>query len=149
LDNTFTGYGGPNTIAGGAGDDWLAGGGGADMVAGGGGNDLLEGGSGDDSLDGGSGDDILVGDDGADVLTGGSGRDTFVLRQGDAGGDRIDDFHSGGAEGDTLRLEGYGPGASLVQVGSIWIVQSAEGSAVDAFELSGISDLAPADVWFV
>jgi Ca2+-binding RTX toxin-like protein len=53
------------------------------------------------------------------VVTGGSGRDTFVLRYGDAAGDRIDDFQSGGTEGDVLRLEGYGPGASLVQEGSI------------------------------
>ena len=58
------------------------------------------------------------------------------------------DFHSGGAEGDILRLEGYGPGASLVREGSIWIVLSAEG-AVDSFELSGISQLAPSDMWFV
>jgi Ca2+-binding RTX toxin-like protein len=118
------------------------------MLAGGGGNDLLEGGPGADSLDGGSGEDILVGDAGADVLTGGPGHDTFVLRQGDAAGDRIDDFQSGGSEGDILRLEGYGPGASLVQEGSIWMVLSAQG-LVDGFELSDISQLAPADVLFV
>jgi hypothetical protein len=71
-----------------------------------------------------------------------------VLRYGDATGDRISDFHSGGAEGDTLRLEGYGPNASLVQEGSIWIVLSAEGT-VDSFALSGITQLAPSDMWFV
>ena len=148
LANEIFGNGGPNTLAGGADDDQLAGGGDTDKLTGGGGGDLLEGGSGDDSLDGGSGDDSLVGDAGADVLTGGPGRDTFVLRYGDATGDRISDFHSGGAEGDILRLEGYGPNASLVREGSIWIVLSAEG-AVDSFELSGISQLAPSDMWFV
>jgi hypothetical protein len=71
-----------------------------------------------------------------------------VLRYRDATGDRIDDFHSGGAEGDILRLEGYGPGASLIREGSIWMVQSAEGT-IDGFELSGISQLAPDDVLFV
>ena len=120
----------------------------ADKLAGGSGNDLLEGGSGNDSLDGSSGDDIMAGDAGADVLTGGSGHDTFVLRRGDAMGDRITDFHSDGAEGDILRLEGYGPGASLVQVGSTWVVMSTEG-AVDSFELFGITQLAPADMLFV
>jgi len=148
LANTIIGNNGPNTLAGGAGDDWVAGGDGADMLAGGGGNDLLEGGPGGDRLDGGSGDDILVGDAGADILTGGPGRDTFVLRHGDAEGDRIGDFHSGGAEGDTLRLEGYGPGASLVREGSTWTVMSADGP-VESFELSGINQLAPADMWFV
>jgi Ca2+-binding RTX toxin-like protein len=147
LANAIFGNGGLNTLAGGAGDDQLAGGDGADKLAGGG-NDLVEGGPGDDSLDGGSGDDILAGDAGADVLTGGAGRDTFVLRYGDAMDDRITDFHSGGAEGDILRLEGYGPGASLVQVGSIWVVMSTEG-AVDSFELSGITQLASSDIWFV
>jgi Ca2+-binding RTX toxin-like protein len=106
------------------------------MLAGGGGNDLLEGGPGADGLDGGS------------VVTGGSGRDTFVLRYGDAAGDRINDFQSGGTEGDVLRLEGYGPGASLVQEGSIWEVLTTQGP-VDGFELSGITQLAPADVLFV
>jgi Ca2+-binding RTX toxin-like protein len=90
----------------------------------------------------------LVGDAGADVVTGGSGRDTFVLRYGDAAGDRINDFQSGGTEGVVLRLEGFGPGASLVQEGSIWEVLTTQGP-VDGFELSGITQLAPADVLFV
>jgi len=107
----------------------------------------FEGGSGDDSLDGSSGDDIMAGDAGADVLTGGSGHDSFVLRRGDAMGDRITDFHSDGTEGDTLRLEGYGAGASLVLVGSTWVVMSNEG-AVDNFELTGITKLTPDDMWF-
>ena len=148
LANTIIGNGGPNTIAGGGGDDWMAGGDGADMLAAGSGNDLLEGGSHDDILDGGSGDDILVGDAGADVLSGGPGRDTFVLRFGDAAGDRIDDFQSGGSEGDLLRLEGYEPGASLVLEGSIWIIQSFEG-IVESIEVTGVSEFAPADVLFV
>lgn len=148
LTNTIIGNGGPNTIAGGGGDDWMAGGDGADMLAAGSGNDLVEGGSGDDLLDGGSGDDILAGDAGADVLSGGPGRDTFALRFGDAAGDRIDDFQSGGSEGDMLRLEGYEPGTSLVFEGSIWMIRSLEG-VVESIELSGVSELAPADVLFV
>lgn len=148
LANTIIGNGGANTIAGGGGDDWMAGGDSSDMLAAGSGNDLLEGGSGDDLLDGGSGDDILVGDAGADVLSGGPGRDTFVLRFGDAAGDRIDDFQSGGNEGDMLRLEGYDPGATLVPEGSIWMIQTPEGE-VESFELSGVSELAPGDVLFV
>jgi hypothetical protein len=82
------------------------------------------------------------------VLSGGPGRDTFVLRFGDAAGDRIDDFQSGGNEGDMLRLEGYDPGATLVPEGSIWMIQTPEGE-VESFELSGVSELAPGDVLFV
>jgi hypothetical protein len=47
-----------------------------------------------------------------------------------------------------LRLEGYEPGASLVSEGSIWMIRSLEG-VVESIELSGVSELAPADVLFV
>jgi Ca2+-binding RTX toxin-like protein len=148
LGNTIIGNGGANTLAGGAGDDWMSGGNGGDTLIAGSGNDLVEGGDGDDLLDGGSGDDILVGDAGADVLSGGPGRDTFVLRLGDAAGDRIDDFESGGPDGDMLRLEGYETDASLVLDGSNWTILSL-GGVVETFELLGVNQLAPADVLFV
>lgn len=59
-------------------------------------NDILAGGSGNDTLDGGLG---------ADDLTGAAGNDTFVIRAGDTGtGERYD----GGADSDTLQIEGGG-----------------------------------------
>jgi hypothetical protein len=47
-----------------------------------------------------------------------------------------------------LRLEGYEPGTSVVFEGSIWMIQTPEGD-VESIELSGVSELALADVLFV
>jgi Ca2+-binding RTX toxin-like protein len=64
----------------------------------------------DNILKGSSGSDILDGLAGADILFGGGGKDIFVLRAGEANGDRIMDFQSG----DQIKLVGFGEDALLV-----------------------------------
>ncbi|NJO13289.1 MAG: hypothetical protein HC872_07310 [Gammaproteobacteria bacterium] len=75
---------------------------------------------------GNKGSNELNGAGGADTLTGGVGNDVFVLKAGEANGDVIADFSGNGASaGDTIRLEGYGDGASLQLVsGNQWRIVS-------------------------
>ncbi len=82
------------------------------------GADLLVAAGAADTVAGGNGADTLDGAGGADSLTGGVGDDVFLLRQGQAGGDRIGDFAGAGAAGgDMLELRGYGPGVTLTSLG--------------------------------
>ena len=107
-ENVF-GDGRANTFFGGAQADTLRGGIGADVLRGGGGKDVLDGGDGNDLLDGGAG---------ADTMTGGGGNDVFVLRKGEANGDTIIGFFGrGAADGDSIRLEGFGDGTLFYRVG--------------------------------
>jgi VCBS repeat-containing protein len=107
-ENVF-GDGRANTFFGGAQADTLRGGIGADVLRGGGGKDVLDGGDGNDLLDGGAG---------ADTMTGGGGNDIFVLRKGEANGDTIIGFFGrGAADGDSIRLEGFGDGTLFYRVG--------------------------------
>jgi Ca2+-binding RTX toxin-like protein len=70
-----------------------------------GGSDEIRAGAGDDVVFGGAGADIIEGGPGNDQLTGGPGADIFIYRPGD-GFDVIRDFNP--AEGDVLRMEGFG-----------------------------------------
>ena len=113
-----------------------------------GGGDLLRGGAGEDVLYGdapdlftppaGSGPDPLLrlpagrdtldGGDGADALFGGGESDVFILRRGETAGDTIVDFSGAEGDGDTIRFEGFGPGASLNRIdGDTWAVASRAG----------------------
>ena len=99
-------------------NDTLIGGGGRDTIIGGNGDDLLFGGLGKDKLSGNAGSDTLDGGAAADTLTGGAQDDIFMLLQSEAAGDIITDFSGAGiAGGDSLRLEGFGAGATLSNVG--------------------------------
>lgn len=131
LDNYIGGNDAANVLDGGDGYDALSGGWGNDTLLGGAGDDRLGGGAGNDVLDGGDGGDVLYGEDGADLLTGGAGADlleggegsdTFVFRLDDFRDldgyvDYIVDFQGAGTSGpnndDVLRLEGFGPNATL------------------------------------
>ena len=103
----------------------------AQLVAGGGGDDILTGGSAADTLNGGDGDDTLTGGLGADTLTGGAGKDRFVFTKADLLGtmtagamlDRITDFQGGN---DTIVLQGFAPGATLVRVAANGILNTYE-----------------------
>lgn len=107
-NDRLTGLGGNDRLLGGDGNDRLHGGGGKDSLWGNTGNDRLLGAAGRDRLygeqgrdrlRGGGGNDLLRGGGGIDRLWGGRGNDTFVLERG--GGDRIQDFDTGG---DRLQL---------------------------------------------
>jgi Ca2+-binding RTX toxin-like protein len=89
----------------------------------------------------------LNGQGGNDLLTGGGGNDTFVIAKGQ-GSDVITDFqlHAGNS-GDTLLLKGFGAGATLSNVGSDFMVRSADGS-VEHVTLSGIDHLGTSDYVF-
>lgn len=84
-----------------------------------GGNNRLVGNAGANTLNGGGGADTLDGGAGADRLSGGTGEDIFILRRGEAAGERLLDFlGNGAAAGDLIRFEGYGAGASVSMVSS-------------------------------
>ena len=127
LGEDVTGDGRANTFHGGAendvlrgmdGNDVLFGGGGQDTLQGGNGNDAIEGGAGNDTIQGGAGDDVLSGGLGQDTMVGGDGDDIFVLRKGEANGDTIHGyFGMGAADGDSIRLEGYGAGTTFARIG--------------------------------
>jgi hypothetical protein len=83
------------------------------------------------------GDNVLNGGAGADTLEGGAGNDIFVLRPGEANGDRILDFTGNGSgAGDVLRFEGYGSGAAVTQTSDgRW--QVSDGVRTDVFTVNG------------
>ena len=136
---------GNDTVATGAGDDYSVGGkdndllfgdGGADVVwgnlgadtcNGGDGNDQVRGGQDNDVIDGGPGDDYVSGDKGDDTITGGTGADLFHT-WGDAGLDRVLDFHL--SEGDRVLLD---PGTTYTvsQVGADTVINMGGGGQMD------------------
>ena len=79
------------------------GGAGADTMEGGSGADSFIGGAGADSLSGGDGADTLSGGAGVDTLLGGANNDVLILRNSE---DDLGDYLDGGADSDTLRIEG-------------------------------------------
>ena len=137
----INGNAGNDTASGGGGDDWVVGGKDQDLLSGqdgsdivygnlgndtcdgGAGNDLVRGGQQDDVLTGGDGNDWLSGDRGNDTITGGAGADIFHSF-GDAGIDRITDFHQ--ADGDRVQLD---PGTqyTVAQVGADTVISMTGG----------------------
>ena len=83
-------------------DDVIFGLGGGDTLNGLAGNDRLYGGAGADTLNGGDGDDQLTGGAGNDTINGGAGNDTIFFRFGDETDTAVD----GGADSDTLNIQG-------------------------------------------
>jgi Ca2+-binding RTX toxin-like protein len=133
---------GNDTASGGLGDDWVVGGkdndllygdGGGDVVWGNLGNDNLDGGEGIDQVRGGQGDDIVMGgagddyvsgDRGSDTVVGGAGADLFHSF-GDAGVDRVIDFHQ--SEGDRVMLD-PGTAYDVAQDGADTVITMAAGA---------------------
>jgi Ca2+-binding RTX toxin-like protein len=142
LFDDLQGNAGADTERGGQGDDWVVGGKdgdllygdaghdvvlgnmGADSVYGGADADIVRGGQGADLVVGGAGDDYLSGDRGSDTVTGGLGADRFHT-WGDAGLDRVTDFHL--AEGDRVQID---PGATytVAQVDADTVISIAGGA---------------------
>jgi serralysin len=132
---------GNDTCVSGGGDDWVVGGKdndslvgsdgqnlvygnlGNDTCDGGGGNDIVRGGQGDDVVMGGAGDDFVSGDKGDDTVMGGAGADIFHTF-GDAGIDRVLDFHI--SEGDRVMLD-PGTAYTVAQVGSDTVISMTGG----------------------
>jgi len=132
---------GNDTESGGLGDDWVVGGKDSDSISGDAGNDLVygnlgadtcmggdgadtvRGGQDNDSLSGGAGDDFVSGDKGDDTMTGGAGADIFHTF-GDAGIDRVLDFHL--SEGDRVMVD---PGTQyqVAQVGADTVINMTGG----------------------
>lgn len=113
-------------------NDFLFGDGAVNDIAGNDGDDDIQGRGGNDNLQGMNGDDMLDGGAGADRLVGGAGFDTFVFKLGEAQGDAMVDFNgNGAAAGDDLIFEGYGPGATFVQLSATrWSINYTGGSEV-------------------
>jgi Ca2+-binding RTX toxin-like protein len=104
------------------------------------GNDLAN------RLTGSDGDDVLNGLLGNDYLVGGAGADVFVFEPG-SGSDTVADFRgSVTEEGDTLRFVGYGPDASLTNVGEDWTIHYSGGE--ETFRLAGVTSLSQDDYVF-
>jgi len=132
---------GNDTCVSGGGDDWVVGGKdndslvgsdgqnlvygnlGNDTCDGGAGNDIVRGGQDNDVVMGGAGDDFVSGDKGSDTMTGGSGADIFHTF-GDAGLDRVTDFHV--SEGDRVQVD---PGTiyTVAQVGADTVINMTGG----------------------
>jgi Ca2+-binding RTX toxin-like protein len=92
----------------------------------------------------------LNGGGGNDILTGGKGNDTFVIAKGD-GNDTITDFEARSANssnGDLLKLQGFGAGASLTNNGEVWEIRAADGTS-QYVTLIGVTSLTSADYAFV
>ncbi|MBW8816381.1 MAG: calcium-binding protein [Caulobacterales bacterium] len=141
LFDDINGNQGADTCSGGGGDDWVVGGKdndslsgdaggdlvygnlGADTCDGGDGNDIVRGGQDNDVVMGGAGDDFVSGDKGDDTMTGGAGADIFHTF-GDAGLDRVTDFHA--SEGDRVQLD---PGTvyTAAQVGADTVIDMTGG----------------------
>ncbi|MBW8816578.1 MAG: VCBS repeat-containing protein [Caulobacterales bacterium] len=133
---------GNDTCLSGGGDDWVVGGKdndslvgsdgqnlvygniGNDTCDGGAGNDIVRGGQNNDLVMGGAGDDFVSGDKGDDTMVGGAGADIFHTF-GDAGLDRVTDFHV--SEGDRVQLD---PGSqyTVAQVGSDTVISITGGA---------------------
>jgi Ca2+-binding RTX toxin-like protein len=95
----------------------------------------------DNGIIGNDNDNVLDGGGGADDLWGLGGNDTFVLRAGQAHGDRIHEFYGNGAgAGDVLRFEGYGTlaqGATFHQLSATqWQITSADGLTQETITLA-------------
>jgi Ca2+-binding RTX toxin-like protein len=95
----------------------------------------------DNGIFGNDNDNVLDGGGGADDLWGFGGNDTFVLRAGQAQGDRIHEFYGNGAgAGDVLRFEGYGTlaqGATFHQLSATqWQITSADGLIQETITLA-------------
>jgi Ca2+-binding RTX toxin-like protein len=137
----INGNAGNDTCVSGGGDDWVVGGKdndslvgsdgqnlvygnlGSDTCDGGAGNDIVRGGQDDDVVMGGAGDDFVSGDKGSDTMTGGAGADVFHTF-GDAGIDRVTDFHA--SEGDRVQLD---PGTvyTVAQAGADTVISMTGG----------------------
>ena len=87
----------------------------------------ITGNSGNNRLTGNLGNDTLNGGAGIDTLIGGGGNDRFVFTAGQANGDRVSDFAGNGPDaGDSLLFQGYGGGATFVQINpTTWEIRSA------------------------
>lgn len=100
-----------------------------------------------DTLSGGGGNDRITGGRGEDTLSGGTGADKFMFKPGEISGDMILDFDGNGAAiGDTLNFQGFGPGASLSNVGEAWTISYGAG-LTETFYMN-VTSLAPGDVIF-
>jgi serralysin len=137
----INGNAGNDTCVSGGGDDWVVGGKDNDSLAGsdgqnlvygnlgndtcdgGAGNDIVRGGQDNDVVMGGAGDDFVSGDKGSDTMTGGAGADIFHTF-GDAGLDRVTDFHT--SEGDRVQLD-PGTAYTVAQVGADTVISMTGG----------------------
>jgi Ca2+-binding RTX toxin-like protein len=103
------------------------------------------------SLFGDSSDNVLDGQGNADTLTGNAGNDTFVFNVGQGNGDTVVDFAGNGAAlGDSLRLVGYGAGATFTQNDAThWQVNYNSGASHEVITFMNGAPIDASDVVFV
>jgi large repetitive protein len=119
------GTSGNDTMTGTVDNDSISGDVGDDVLNGAGGIDTIHGEEGDDTIDGDAGNDTIWGDSGADNLSGGAGDDVFRYAAGGsdaASGEQID----GGADSDTLYVDGYNTRTDLTGITSITNIETLE-----------------------
>jgi hypothetical protein len=85
------------------------------------------------------------------VLTGDAGDDTFVFHAGQADGDTVVDFAGNGAlAGDSVRLIGYGPGATFTNIdATYWQVNYNGGASHEIIAFQNGAAVDASDVVFV
>ncbi|MCB5280180.1 MAG: hypothetical protein LHW59_11755, partial [Candidatus Cloacimonetes bacterium] len=120
------GTSGDDTLTGTAEADRLYGYVGNDILSGLGENDLLRGGADADTLNGGDGNDILIGDSGIDTLNGDAGDDQLVYD--------TQDTINGGADTDTLYIDGSGITIDLTAIGDTQI------TGIEIIDITGTGD---------
>jgi Ca2+-binding RTX toxin-like protein len=103
------------------------------------------------TIQGNAGDNTLDGGGGTDVLQGNDGNDTFVFGAGQANGDTIRDFAgNGAAAGDSLRFEGFGPGATFTNVDAThWQITYDDGASHEIITISNGASIDASDFIFV
>jgi trimeric autotransporter adhesin len=107
--------------------------------------------TGANSLFGNIGDNSLDGGASADVLQGNGGNDTFVFQAGQASGDTVVDFAGNAAlAGDSLKLVGYGAGATFTNIDAThWQINYNGGALHEVIAFMNGAAIDVSDVVFV
>jgi Ca2+-binding RTX toxin-like protein len=113
----------------------------ADTITGDTAANFIDGGAGADTIDGGAGNDTLIGGAGSDTISGGAGNDTFIYTFGDGS----DVIYDGGADTDTLRVNGTAGGNTLTMIWNGSVFTAMNGVALQNIEAATVDLLGGVD----